>query len=111
MSHDIEITVSTSGDDEIERIIVVTDWTFSKGSKGHAYPTYDCGGCPPEPASLDDIQCHWKDTGKELDGNEWTDHGDAIDDACWEYIRNEAEAAEDDAADRAYERMKDREVA
>jgi hypothetical protein len=109
MSHDLEIPVN--GLDDEERIIVVTDWTLSKGSKGHSYPTYDCGGCPPEPASLDDIQCHFQDTGKELTQEEWDRYGETIDEKCWDRVTDEAEAAEDDAADQAYERMRDREVA
>ena len=76
---DIEISVG-----EDDRIIQVVDYSISKGSPGHAYPKYDCAGCPPEPASVEDIQAIWQDTGQPLTDEEFETHAERLEAAIWE---------------------------
>ena len=83
MKH-LEITV---GDED--RVIEITDYTISNGSKGHFYPTYDCGGCPPEPACIEDLTAIWQDTKAPLTDAEFETYCERMEDAIWEYNTDE----------------------
>jgi len=103
-SRDIEVPVNW-GDGE--RIIIVDDFSYSPGRKAclNRAPE-DC--YPAEPAEINDIEVHWQDTGADLSPENWDAFGEKIEEACFQQVENEAEAAEADAEDRAYERWKER---
>ena len=85
MSRGLEVTVG-----EEDRVIIITDYTYTRGHKAVLFRApEDCR--PEEPAEIDDIECHWQDTGEKLDTNEWTEHCDYIEDCIWEYIRMQQE--------------------
>jgi hypothetical protein len=106
---EVYVEVEELNGDLVERCIEVTDFNYSPGRKACLFRApEDC--YPAEPAEINDIECHWQDTGADLSDENWDAFGDQIEEACFEHAENEAEAAEDDAADQAYERMKDREM-
>lgn len=76
-------------DTEQDRIIEIVNYSVSKGSPGHMYPTYDCGGCPPEPPELNDIEAIWQDTKEPLTDDDMETHGERIGEIIWEYLNDD----------------------
>lgn len=70
-----------------ERIIIVTDFTYTRGLKAilNRAPE-DCS--PAEPAIIEDIEAHWEDTGLILTGDDWNAWTDEIEEACFEHIQS-----------------------
>ena len=83
MNKSLEVPVEVT---DQERIIEVTDYTYRAGCKAvtNRAPE-DC--YPAEPEELDDIQCHWADTGADLTDAEFELYQEQIEEACFEQVR------------------------
>lgn len=106
VSRSLELEVPVNWGDG-ERIIIVDDYSYSRARKACLFRApEDC--YPAEPATIEYIECHWQDTGVDLSQENWDAFGEKIEEVCFQHVENEADAAEADAGDRAYERWKDR---
>ena len=64
--------------------IIIDSWTYHEGEKGHGARD-GCPGCPPEPATVEDIEAHWKDTGAPLTDEEFLKFSGVMEETIIEY--------------------------
>lgn len=105
MSLEVFIYVIDAAGVEHERIVEVLDYNHHAGQRAITQGPPD-DWHPGSPPSIEDVKCQWKG-GAALTDAEWQEHGEKIEEAIWESMPT-AQDLEDDAADRSWERYKER---